>query len=211
MNHRFSPGRRLLARLAILLCLPIAACASGSVASNSSRLQNQPKGATQTASEVDKIMTDLKPTERFVANADAQLLWQAASGYMERAFPLDELPAGVAVGEGGSHQLRTRLVEWHGDGFPHRTRVYVDVRTDPSNPANMRLRVTALLIEAEPQLEEAKPGAPLEYNWRLTGNNQRVEETVADQIMRRYLALREGKPLPLDDEMILPRKQPVGG
>jgi hypothetical protein len=210
MNHPASSGRRRLARLAVALCLPIAACASDPGAS---RAQNQPppKGSTQTASELDKIMTGLQPTERFVANADAALLWQAASGYMERAFPLDELPAGVASGAGGSRQLRTRLVEWHGDGFPHRTRVYVEIRNDPSNPANMRLRVTALLIEAEPQLEQAKPNAPLEYNWRLAGSNQRVEETVADQIMRRYLALREGKPLPLDDEMILPRKQPVGG
>jgi hypothetical protein len=209
MTHRSSSGRGRLASLAVLLCVAIAGCANDSVGTRL-KAQPPPKGSTQSASEIDTIMTDLKPTERFVANADAQLLWQAASGYMERAFPLDELPAGVASGQ-GSRQLRTRLVEWQGDGFPHRTRVYVEVRNDPSNPANMRLRVTALLIEAEPQLEQAKPGAQLEYNWRLTGNNQRVEETVADQIMRRYLALREGKPLPLDDEMILPRKQPAGG
>ena len=59
--------------------------------------------------------------------------------------------------------------------------------------------------------EQAREGVPLQYNWRLVGKNERVEETVVDQIMRRYLALREGKPLPLEEEMILPGREPGSG
>ena len=44
---------------------------------------------------------------------------------MQRAFPLDELPAGAT--SGASKQVRTRLVQWIGDGLPHRTRVFVEV------------------------------------------------------------------------------------
>jgi hypothetical protein len=165
------------------------------------------KGSAQSDQDIQRVMTSLKGTERFVANADSRLLWQAAEGYMQRAFPLDELPASVTSGAGGSRQLRSQLVEWVGDGLPHRTRVFVDVRQDPANAANMRLRVTALMIESEPRLEQARQGVPLEYDWRLVGSNQRIEETIADQIMRRYLALREGKPLPLEDELVLPGRQ----
>jgi hypothetical protein len=75
----------------------------------------------------------------------------------------------------------------------------------------MRLRVTALMIEAEPQLEKAQPGAPLEYSWRLVGNNTRIEETIVDQIMRRYLAMVEGKPIPVDEELIVPTRQAASG
>jgi hypothetical protein len=194
--------------LSLLAFLAVLSCASGGGGSVASAVRASGK---QSKAEVDKIMGGLKPTERFVANADAQLLWQAASGYMERAFPLDQLPPAATSGEGGSRQIRTRLVEWVGDGLPHRTRVFVEVRRDAENAAHMRLRVIALLIESEPQLELASPGQPLEYNWRLAGNNARVEETVADHILKRYLALREGKPLPLEEEMILPGREAVGG
>jgi hypothetical protein len=203
-----SGSSRRLVRLLALVCLPLAACATNSAGANLS--QGAPRGSGQSDQDINRIMTRLKPTERFVPNADARLLWQAASGYMERAFPLDELPAAATSGAGGSQQIRTRLVEWVGDGLPHRTRVFVEVRSDPGNAANMRLRVTALLIEGEPQLAQAKQGTPLAYDWRLSGSNPRVEETVADQIMRRYLALREGKPLPLEEEMVLPGRQAGG-
>jgi hypothetical protein len=153
-------------------------------------------------------MAGLRPTERFVANADTRLLWQAVSGYMERGFPLDELPAHAAEGPGGARQLRTRLVEWVGDGFPHRTRVFVEMRPDPANAANVKLRATALMIEAEPDLEGATEGRPIAYAWRLVGSNQRIEEVVLEQIMRRYLALVEGKPLPIDEELVVPPGPP---
>jgi hypothetical protein len=159
-------------------------------------------GPEQSDDEIAKIMGDLKPTERLVPNADSRLLWQAATGYMERAFPLDELPAAATSGgPNQSRQIRTRLVEWHGDGLPHRTRVFVELRPDAANAANVRLRAVALMVESEPQLEQARQGVPLEYKWRLVGSNPRIEETVLDHIMKRYLALVEGKPLPLDDEM----------
>lgn len=159
-------------------------------------------GPEQTDDEIAKVMGDLKASERLVPNADSRLLWQAAQGYMDRAFPLDELPAAAtAGGPGQSRQIRSQLIEWYGDGLPHRTRVFVEVRPDGSNAANMKLRAVALMIESEPQLEQARQGIPLEYKWRLVGSNQRIEETVLDQIMRRYLALVEGKPLPLDDEL----------
>lgn len=150
------------------------------------------------------MIRDLVPTERVVTNADSRLLWQAASGYMQRAFPLDELPASVAEGAGGARQIRTQLVEWIGEGLPHRTRVFVEIRPDASNPANMRLRVTALMVESEPQLAQAKQGEPLSYSWRMTGGNPRIEETVADQIVKRYEALRAGRPLPTEEEMVVP-------
>jgi hypothetical protein len=152
-------------------------------------------------------MRGLKPAERFVANADSRLLWQATSGYLERAFPLDELPAGLTDGTAGSRQVRTKLVEWVGDGFPHRTRVFAEVRPDPANPAHLRLRVSALMIEAEPDFDAAAEGRPIPYQWRLVGSNQRIEETVIDQIMRRYLALVEGKPIPIDDELVVPTRK----
>jgi hypothetical protein len=168
-------------------------------------------GRPQTDSEIDQMIRELKPTERFVANADASLLWQATSGYMDRAFPLDEVPTGLSPGSRGSRQIRTKLVEWVGDGLPHRTRVFVEIRPDAANAANMRLRVTALMVEAEPQLEQAQPGQPVQYSWRLVGSNSRIEETVAEHIMRRYLALREGRPLPIDEELLVPTRQPTTG
>ena len=127
---------------------------------------------------------------------------------------LATLPLGsCAYGPSNSvgKQVRTRLVEWIGDGLPHRTRVFVEVRPDAGNAANMRLRVTALMIESEPNFEEAREGVPIQYDWKLVGKNERVEEVVADQIMRRYLALREGKPLPLEEEMILPGRESGSG
>jgi hypothetical protein len=188
----------------LMAVLALGGCAgSGTVASAISKGQSE--------DEVNRKIGSLQPTERLVANADARLLWQATSGYMDRAFPLDEIPAGVLQAPGQTKQLRTKLVEWTGDGLPHRTRVFVELRPDPTNAANLRLRVTALMVEPEPQLEQARPGEQLEYSWRLVGSNTRIEETVADQIMRRYLALREGKPLPIDEELIVPvRKTETG-
>jgi hypothetical protein len=182
----------------------LGSCASGGGSGGAGAGGRQ---APQTEGEIAEIMRGLKPTERFVANADTRLLWQAASGYMDRAFPLDELPAGAAEGPGGTRQIRSKLVEWIGDGLPHRTRVFLEMRPDPANPANARLRVVALMIEAQPDLEAATEGRPIPYEWRLLGSNQRVEETVIEQIMRRYLALQEGKPLPLDDELVVPVRE----
>ena len=175
--------------------------AGGGAAASGSRPQSR--------AEIDKIMRDLRPSERVVASADAVLLWQAVSGYMGRAFPLDELPAGAAEGPGGSRQVRTRLVEWVGDGFPHRTRVFAEMRPDPANAANMKLRVAALMIEAEPDLEAATEGRPIPYQWRLVGSNPRIEQTVIDQIVRRYLALAEGRPIPVDEELVVPTQRPL--
>jgi hypothetical protein len=193
--------------LALLGCAGGGAGGSGGAGGGSAAARAQP----QTDAEIARIMAGLQPTERLVPNADARILWQATSGYMERAFPLDELPAGVARESGASRQIRTKLVEWTGDGLPHRTRVFVEIRPDAASPANMRLRVTALMVESEPQLEQAKPGEPLQYSWRLVGGNSRIEETVADQIMRRYTALREGRPLPIDDELLVPTQKPTSG
>jgi hypothetical protein len=190
----------------IPIVLVLASCASSSGPSGPARAQGR-----QTDADIDKIIRGLEPTERFVANADASLLWQATSGYMDRAFPLDELPTVAAQGAGGSRQIRTKLVEWMGDGLPHRTRLFVEIRPDAGNPANMRLRVTALMVEAEPQLEQARPGAPIEYSWRLVGKNARIEEVVAEHIMRRYVALREGKPIPADEELLVPKPTAVSG
>jgi hypothetical protein len=205
MSHRTFPQRVRATCLLVLAVLPSWSCAGGNSVAKSLE-----KTDTQSRNDVDEILKNLKPTEKFVANADSQMLWQAASGYMERAFPLDTLPPEATSGANGSRQIRSQLVQWVGDGLPHRTRVFVEVRNDPANAANMRLRVSALLIESEPRFEQAKPNAPLEYDWRLTGSNTRVEETIVDQIMKRYLALREGKPLPLDEELVLPRR-PEGG
>jgi hypothetical protein len=203
-------GRLRSACLVALLCAPFWSCASdSSVGMSAARASGAAAGQPQSAAEVDRIMVGLKPTERFVANADSRLLWQAAQGYMQRAFPLDELPSAAVTGN--DKQVRSKLVEWMGDGLPHRTRVFVDVRPDVANAANMRLRVTALMIESEPELEQAREGQPLAYNWRLVGSNSRVEDTIADQIMRRYLALSEGKPLPLDEELILPGLEQKSG
>jgi hypothetical protein len=197
----------------VLTALALVSCAGGGGGGDGA---GSPGGGSTTAAtprsqsdaEIDHIMRRLQPTERFVANADARLLWQATSGYMDRAFPLDEVPVGAAE-TGAGRQIRTQLVEWVGDGLPHRTRLFVEIRPDAANPANMRLRVTALMIEAEPQLEEAKEGVPLRYSWRLVGSNQRIEETVADHIMKRYLALIEGKPIPIDEELVVPTRKPV--
>ena len=199
-------ARARLMLLMLLASLPLGSCAYGPSNSTGMAARAAPK---QDEGDVDRILKSLKPTERLVANADSRLLWQATQGYMERAFPLDELPPAATAGS--SKQVRTRLVEWIGDGLPHRTRVFVEVRPDAGNAANMRLRVTALMIESEPRFEDARDGVPIQYDWKLVGKNERVEDVVAEQIMRRYLALREGKPLPLEEEMILPGREPGAG
>src|SRR5262245_30442865 len=99
MPHRTSSMVTWLLPIAALL---VSACSSGSVASAIS----QP----QTDAEIGRVMGGLQPTERFVTNADAKLLWQATSGYMDKAFPLDELSPQAQ--QGNPRQLRTKLVEW---------------------------------------------------------------------------------------------------
>src|SRR5437868_12440603 len=98
------------------MCVMLAiSCLASSCASNTAGAGiARATGGTQSDVEVDKIMSDLKPTERMVPAADSRLLWQATQGYMDRAFPLDELPVAVSEGAGGSHQLRSKLVEWIG-------------------------------------------------------------------------------------------------
>ena len=150
-------ARARLSLLILLACLPLAFLRLGSV---EQRRPGRACGAeSRTKADVDSILTTLKPTERLVANADSRLLWQAAQGtWNARSRSTSSRPRRPRARASGCETAR--LVEWVGDGLPHRTRVFVEVRPDAANAANMRLRVTALMIESEPNFEESAGGRP---------------------------------------------------
>ncbi len=159
----------------------------------------------QSPEEVRQILGTMVPTTRLVADARADVLATAARGYMTRAFPLsvaDTSPETAPVD--GRLAFETDTIEWFADGMPHRTRVRVDVYADGVIPRHRRVEVRASMIEPEYQLADARPGQPLVVLWKLVGSNTKFEELVLEQIMNRYLALVENKPIDTLSEWVVP-------
>lgn len=159
----------------------------------------------QSPDEVRQILNTMVPTTRLVADARPDMLATAARGYMSRAFPLsvaDTSPETASVD--GRLAFETETIEWFADGMPHRTRVRVDVYADGVIPRHRRVEVRASMIEPEYQLADARPGQPLVVLWKLLGSNTKVEELVLEQIMNRYLALVENKPIDASNEWVVP-------
>lgn len=179
-----------------MLCAGV--LATGCVTTASSRVGQSPE-------EVRQILGSMVPTTRLVADARPDVLATAARGYMTRAFPLsaaDTSPESASVD--GRLAFETETIEWFADGMPHRTRVRVDVYADTVMPRHRRVEVRASMIEPEYQLADARPGQPLVVLWKLLGSNTKVEELVLEQIMNRYLALVENRPIDTLSEWVVP-------
>ncbi len=162
-----------------------------------------------TPEETRQQLDRLQPTTHVFAGGDAAKLWEATRGYMQRAFPLEDGPPGdvpvtVAAGERRIRYVESKLIEWIADGFAHRTRVMVRMVPDGNSPTDLRIDVLSLAIEAMPQFEEAQEGRPLAYVWQLQGSNPAVERVVRDNIVRRYLCILEGRPIPAEEDLVLP-------
>lgn len=165
------------------------------------RMVGGPMG--QTAAERQQVIDRLQPTVRFVPGVQKDLLWTAAKGYMEEMFTVAPPVPGAKPRQPGERAIETETYEWYEGALGYRTRI--QARVAPEGRANAKLMVSALLIEAAPLLADARSGEPLLYDWRIQGSNPKIEETVADGIMRRYLALAEGlPPPPLEFEPIKP-------
>lgn len=163
----------------------------------------------QSPDEVRRVLATMMPTTRLVVEAKVDQLDTAARGYMERAFPLslaDTTPKAAA--RGSPLVLESETIEWFADGMPHRTRVRVDVFQDPIVAKHRRVEVRAQLIEPEFQLEQARAGQPLGVVWKLSGSNPKIEELVLQQIMNRYLALVENRPIQEATEWVVPTEAP---
>jgi hypothetical protein len=165
--------------------------------------QGSPGGgppAPQEDTELKEALAALTPHVRYVPEADRELLWQATLGYIQESpFPVD------FVDEEQRH-VETKTVERREDGLPHRTRITAQVAPDPEADRNARLGVIAMLIEPVYDLQGATSGRPLYSGWRLEGNNRALEEFIADQILRRYLLLRQGR-----DPAEVPPDEPIPG
>lgn len=154
----------------------------------------------QEGADLQKALAELTPHVRYVPEADQELLWQATLGYIQASpFPVD------FVDEEKRH-LETKTVERRDEGLPHRTRITAQVAPDPEAERNARLGVIAMLIEPVYDLQGATSGRPLYSGWRLEGNNRALEEFIADQILRRYLLMRQGR----DPEEVSP-DEPIPG
>jgi hypothetical protein len=190
MSHRrrFSP-------FASIVLFALGACGT------STRMVGGPLG--QTDAERRQVIDRLVPTTRFVPAVKQDLLWTAARGYMEEMFTISPPPPDAKPRTEGERAVETETYEWFEGAMGYRTRIVA--RVAPEGVANAKLMVSALLIEAAPVLAEARTGEPLLYDWRLQGSNPKIEEIVADGIMRRYLALAEGLPPPaLEFEPVKP-------
>lgn len=154
----------------------------------------------QEGAELQKALAELTPHVRYVPEADQELLWQATKEYIEESpFPVD------FVDEEKRH-LETKTVERREAGLPHRTRITAQVAPDPEAERNARLGVIAMLIEPVYDLQGATSGQALYSGWRLEGNNRAMEEFIADQILRRYLLMRQGR-----DPEEVPPDEPIPG
>lgn len=163
----------------------------------------------QSPEEVRQVLASMMPTTRLVVDAKVDQLDLAARGYMERAFPLsaeDSTPK--TAPKGGPLVFESETIEWFADGMPHRTRVRVDVYQDPIVAKHRRVEVRAQLIEPEFQLADARAGQPLGVMWKLSGSNPKVEELILQQIMNRYLALVENRPINEASEWLVPTEAP---
>ena len=154
-------------------------------------------GATaQSKAEIRQIIDRLAPTTRFAPAQHEAKLWEATRTYMADLFELETPQYPTAKpGAAEAREVETKTYEWFEGTFGHKTRVNARVVKD-AGTGNVKLQVTALLIEATPVFEDARSGVPLVYDWRLLGSNPKIEEAVADGVMRRYLAFVEGRPAP---------------
>lgn len=134
-----------------------------------------------------RVLRKIEPTVRHVPDPDRELLWRSAQDYMEKAFPA------LDITDPEKRVLETRTLEWDHERFSHRTRITVQLHDDPGSPNHTQLRLVAQKIEARILFEQARTGEPIPKVWILEGNDPEIERVVADQILRRYLLLRQGR------------------
>ncbi len=144
-------------------------------------------GEVQTQGERRAVLDRLSPTVRTVPAADFTLLWKAADGFMEKAFR----PTNLDLRDSNRRVIETHTLEFRDEAnLPRRTRVTVEIRNAPGQAADGELGVIAQSLV--PDLTTLE-GAELPQQWILAGQEPEVEALVAEQIVRRYLLLRQGK------------------
>ena len=154
----------------------------------------------QTEADRKQVQERIDPTVRQVPDVDVDLLWKAALDFMRRFVRGD---SNLDLVDQRRRVIETRTLEWIEDSLPHRTRITVEIARDVTDPRGVRLGVVALLIEPVLDVRGAVTGRPLPNSWTLAGNNPEVEKVIADEILRRYLLLRQGRdpdtvPIPLE-------------
>jgi hypothetical protein len=151
--------------------------------------------------ELAAAQARLVPTVRALPEADLDLLWKASEGFMIRAFRESSLDLRDSL----ARVIETHTLEYGDERLPRRTRVTVEVRRNSQRPSEAELGVIALDIAADigafaTGIEE------LPQQWFLAGQLPDVEQLVADQIVRRYLLLRQGR-----DPETVPLGEPFPG
>lgn len=144
-------------------------------------------GEVQTSGERRHVQDRMTPTVKAVPAADFALLWKAADGFMERAFR----PGNLDLRDSNRRVIETHTLEFESEArIPRRTRVTVEIRNAPGRAEDGELGVVAQSLVPELTTME---GVELPQQWILVGQEPEIEALVAEQIMRRYLYLRQGR------------------
>lgn len=158
-----------------------------------------PMTTFQTPEVRRRMSHNLEPTVRRLPEADVDLLWKAAHDYMSRVFPLD-------IEDEDRRLVESETVEWTEQGGPHRTRVGVQVARQEGGLPGAKLGVVAQLIEPRFGFQDTVTESVLTIDWVLAGSNRKIEEFVAEQIVSRYLLMKQGR-----DPDKVPLQRPIEG
>ena len=171
---------RTLARTLLIACT----CTSSGCIVNSYEPAPQ-----QSPAEVARMQHEIVPLVRSVPSADRAMLWQAARGFMDRAFG----PQAIALRDETKQVVETHLIERVENGQAARTVVTVQIANDPALAGAARIGVIAQRIDARTNFGAAEDNRPMQPVWVLVGNNEVVAGEIADAILQRYLLLRAGR------------------
>ncbi len=177
--------------IGLALCAAAGACA-----------RNVTIGRLQEPSEISDVQASIQPTVRTVPDADIELLWKSSDEFVSRTWVRD----GIDIRDPRKRVIETHTSEWIEAGLPHRTRVTVEVRPEPRHQHNAELLVVALRIEPQLDIPDTGDAEPPAMQWMLIGKNEKIEEMVAEQIMRRYLLYRQGR----NPDDVPPEEKPAG-
>lgn len=156
----------------------------------------------QNPDEVARVQRDIKPVVRSVPGADRAMLWTAARGHMDRLFAAEA----IRLVDEAKQVVETHVIERVEAGMPWRTVVTVQVADDPALPGGARLGVVAQRIDARVDYSSAEDNRPVPTVWVLIGNDDSSAGVIADDILQRYLLLRQGR----DPEQELPKVPRLG-